>query len=81
MTDRIQTAAMQTSTIPDARLINPLTIEQVGGNEDIGKTRRKTIVAITVSATGLNALLSSLVIVTFPTMASDLHMTEELLLW
>lgn len=64
-----------------ARPISPLVVGQAGENENTGKTRPKTVVAITVCATGLNALLASIVIITLPSIAFDLHLGTELLLW
>jgi hypothetical protein len=81
LTGRIQETQAQASTVLAARPISPLVVGQAGENESIGNTRSKTVVAITVCATGLNALLASLVIITFPTIASDLHLSTELLLW
>ncbi|KAH8695879.1 integral membrane protein [Phaeosphaeriaceae sp. PMI808] len=81
LTGRIQETEAQASTVLAARPISPLVVEQAGEIDSIGNTRPKTVVAITVCATGLNALLASLVIITFPTIASDLHLSTELLLW
>lgn len=71
----------QAPIVPAARPISPLVVGQVGENENSRNTRSKTVVAVTICATGLNALLASLVVITFPSIASDLHFSTELLLW
>jgi hypothetical protein len=77
LTDKVQEAL----AVLHARPISPLVVGQDGESESTRKTRPKTVVVITVCATGMNALLASLVIITFPTIAIDLHMSPELLLW
>lgn len=79
-TARAQEAGAKTSGVFAARPMTPLIVEQAGV-ERIGATRSKTVVAVTVCATGLNALLASILVITFPSIASDLHMGPELQLW
>ncbi|KAF2844367.1 integral membrane protein [Plenodomus tracheiphilus IPT5] len=78
---RIQETEAQASTVLAGRPLSPLVVGEAGENEIIRSARSKTVVAITVCATGLNALLASLVIITFPSIASDLHLSTELQLW
>jgi MFS family permease len=68
------------STLLNARPISPLVIAR-DEDESHAPTKPKTVVLITVCATGLNALLASLVIITFPAIATDLRLGPELLLW
>ncbi|UPX15683.1 uncharacterized protein EKO05_0006124 [Ascochyta rabiei] len=69
------------STLLSARPISPLAVGTDEGNESSVQSKPVTVVVITVCATGLNALLASLVIITFPTIASDLHLSPKLQLW
>lgn len=81
LTGGLQETEAQDSTALGARPISPLVVGQAGENENTGNTRSKIVVVITVCATGLNALLASLVVITIPSIASDLHLGRELLLW
>jgi hypothetical protein len=69
------------STLLNARPISPLVIATDEEDDSHTPTKPKTVVLITVCATGLNALLASLVIITFPAIATDLSLGPELLLW
>lgn len=65
----------------NARPISPLAIETDEEDGSHASKKPKTVVAITVCATGVNSLLAGLVIITFPAIAIDLHLSPELLLW
>lgn len=72
---------VQSATALDTTPTSPLAEAEAGDDEIIGKKRPKTVAVVTVCATGLNAILSSLVIITFPKIASDLRLGPELLTW
>lgn len=81
LTGGIQETEAQAFTVLAVRPISPLVVGQAGENENTGNSRSKAIVAVAVCATGLNSLLHSMLIITLPTIASDLHLSTELLTW